>query len=178
MILAWRGNKMFRGLYPKDYFESTYCINFKKYYMLGYRGIIFDIDNTLVEHDAPTDERAMNLITNLKEIGFEICFLSNNDEERVKNFNESLDCHYIYKAGKPLAKGYKKAMKLMGTDRMSTLFVGDQIFTDIWGANNAGIRSVLVKPIAKHEEIQIVLKRIPEKLILFLYLKKHKLKSR
>lgn len=69
-------------------------------------------------------------------------------------------------------------MEKMGTDKMNTLFVGDQIFTDIWGANNAGIRSVLVKPIAKHEEIQIVLKRIPEKLILFLYLRKHKMKCR
>ncbi len=169
---------MFRGLYPKDYFESTYCINFRKYYMLGYRGIIFDIDNTLVEHDAPADERATELISKLKNIGFEVCFLSNNDEERVKSFNQGLGCHYIHKAGKPLAKGYNKAMKLMKTDRMSTMFVGDQIFTDIWGANNAGIRSVLVKPIAKHEEIQIILKRIPEKLILFFYLKKHKLKSR
>ncbi|MBE5944035.1 MAG: YqeG family HAD IIIA-type phosphatase [Lachnospiraceae bacterium] len=167
---------MYRGLYPKDYFVSTYCINFKKYYLLGYRGIIFDIDNTLVEHDAPADERAISLISRLQTMGFEICFLSNNDEERVKSFNEGLGCHYIHKAGKPLAKGYKAAMKFMGTDEMNTLFVGDQIFTDIWGANNAGVRSVLVQPLAKHEEIQIVLKRIPEKMVLRSYLKKHKLK--
>ena len=169
---------MFRGLYPKDYFKSTYCINFKKYYMLGYRGIIFDIDNTLVEHDAPANEEATKLIESLKAMGFKICFLSNNDEERVADFNKNLGCEYIYKAGKPLSKGYKAAMKKMKTDSMNTLFVGDQIFTDIWGANRAGIRSVLVQPLAKHEEIQIVLKRIPEKLILFFYLKKHKLKSR
>lgn len=168
---------MLRRFYPKDYFDSTYSINFKKFYMLGYRAVIFDIDNTLVEHDAPADERAKTLIAKLKRIGFKICFLSNNDEERVASFNESVDCEYIYKAGKPLAKGYKAAMKKMGTDEMTTLFVGDQIFTDIWGANNAGIRSILVKPIAKHEEIQIILKRIPEKLILHLYLKKHRMKT-
>ena len=167
---------MFKRFYPKDYFSSTYAINFRKYYMLGYRGIIFDIDNTLVEHDAPADERAIELISKLKHIGFKICFLSNNDEERVASFNEGLGAEYIYKAGKPLAKGYNEAMKKIGTDRMNTMFVGDQIFTDIWGANNAGIRSVLVQPLAKHEEIQIVLKRIPEKLILHFYLKKHKLK--
>lgn len=169
---------MLRRFYPKDYFESTYSINFKKFYMLGYRGIIFDIDNTLVEHDAPADDRAVELISKLKSIGFKVCFLSNNDEKRVSDFNEGLGCEYIFKAGKPLAKGYVAAMEKMGTDKMNTLFVGDQIFTDIWGANNAGIRSVLVKPIAKHEEIQIVLKRIPEKLILFLYLRKHKMKCR
>lgn len=81
---------MLRRFYPKDYFESTYSINFKKFYMLGYRGIIFDIDNTLVEHDAPADDRAVELISKLKSIGFKVCFLSNNDEKRVSDFNEVL----------------------------------------------------------------------------------------
>ena len=93
-------------------------------------------------------------------------------------FNEKIGANYIYKAGKPKAKGYNAAMEKMGTNRENTLFVGDQIFTDIWGANNAGIRSILVRPIAKHEEIQIVLKRIPEKLILHFYLKKHRIKTK
>lgn len=169
---------MFKIFYPKEYFDSTYSIDFNKYYKMGYRGVIFDVDNTLVEHDAPADERATELIKGLMNMGYQVCFLSNNDEERVKSFNENLGAKYIYKAGKPLAKGYNNAMEIMGTDRKNTLFVGDQIFTDIWGANNAGIRSVLVQPIAKHEEIQIVLKRIPEKLILHFYLKKNKLRTK
>ena len=146
--------------------------------MLGYRAVIFDVDNTLVEHDCPADERSIKLIHGLQDMGFKVCFLSNNDEERVASFNEKMGAQYIYKAGKPLAKGYRKAMEAMGTNENNTMFVGDQIFTDIWGANNAHIRSVLVKPIAKHEEIQIVLKRIPEKLILFFYLRKHKMKTK
>lgn len=169
---------MFKIFYPKEYFDSTYSIDFNRYYKMGYRGVIFDVDNTLVEHDAPADERATELIKGLMNMGYQVCFLSNNDEERVKSFNENLGAKYIYKAGKPLAKGYNNAMEIMGTDRKNTLFVGDQIFTDIWGANNAGIRSVLVQPIAKHEEIQIVLKRIPEKLILHFYLKKNKLRTK
>lgn len=169
---------MFRIFYPREYYDSTYSINFAKYYHMGYRGVIFDIDNTLVEHDAPADERAIRLIKKLKSLGFSVCFLSNNDEERVAMFNEPLDAKYIFKAGKPLAKGYREAMSVMGTDETNTMFVGDQLFTDIWGANNAKIRSVLVKPIAKHEEIQIVLKRIPEKLILHFYKKKHKIRTR
>lgn len=164
--------------YPTDYFTSTYVIDFEKLYKMGYRGVIFDVDNTLVEHDAPADDRAKELIGKLKSWGYQICFLSNNGEERVKMFNEAVDAQYIYKAGKPLAKGYVKAMELMGTTKEETLFVGDQIFTDIWGANNAGIRSILVQPIAKHEEIQIVLKRIPEKWILKGYLKKYPLRDR
>lgn len=169
---------MFRRFYPREYYDSTYSIDFGRYYHMGYRGIIFDIDNTLVEHDAPADERASKLIKKLQTMGFSVCFLSNNDEPRVADFNKSLGAQYIYKAGKPLAKGYEQAMELMGTDREHTLFVGDQIFTDIWGANNAGVRSILVQPIAKHEEIQIVLKRIPEKWVLHFYLKKHELRTR
>ncbi len=169
---------MFKIFYPKEYFDSTYSIDFERYYKMGYRAVIFDVDNTLVEHDAPADERATALIKGLMEMGYQVCFLSNNDEERVKSFNENIGANYIFKAGKPLAKGYNKAMEVMGSDRKNTLFVGDQIFTDIWGANNAGIRSVLVQPIAKHEEIQIILKRIPEKLILHFYLKKNKLRTK
>lgn len=169
---------MFRRFYPREYYDSTYSIDFGKYYHMGYRAVIFDIDNTLVEHDAPPDERARKLLNKLKDIGYKICFLSNNDEKRVSSFNEEFGAYYIYKAGKPSAKGYVNAMSLMGTDKSNTLFVGDQIFTDVWGANNAGVRSILVKPIAKHEEIQIVLKRIPEKWVLHSYLKKNKLRTR
>lgn len=165
---------MFRKFYPREYYSSTYAIDFAKYYNMGYKAVLFDVDNTLVEHDAPADARATALIKSLQETGFQVCFISNNDEERVKMFNENLGAKYIYKAGKPKAKGYRKAMELLGTDETNTMFVGDQIFTDIWGANNANVRSILVKPIAKHEEIQIVLKRIPEKLILFFYKRKKK----
>ena len=78
---------------------------------------------------------------------------------------------YIYKGGKPGAKGYKKAMGIMGTDIKTTLFVGDQLFTDILGANWLGIQTVLVKPINPKEEIQIVLKRYLEKPVLYCYRK-------
>ncbi len=168
---------MFRRFYPKEYYTSVYSINFDKYYRMGYRAVLFDIDNTLVEHDAPANEQAKGLINRLKDIGFKVCFVSNNDEKRVADFNDEVDACYIYKAGKPLAKGYQRAMDLLGTDCTNTMFVGDQIFTDIWGANNAGVRSILVQPIAKHEEIQIILKRIPEKWVLWAYLRKHKLRS-
>lgn len=155
--------------FPGEYLDSTYVIDFEKLYKSGYRGIIFDIDNTLVPHGAPADERAVALFEHLKELGFACVLLSNNKEERVKMFNEAVNVSYIYNAGKPLPKNYRKAMEIMGTSKENTLYVGDQIFTDVMGANITGIRTILVKPIHPKEEIQIVLKRIPEKLILFFY---------
>lgn len=164
---------MFKRFYPSEYYSSAYVIDFKEYYKQGYRGILFDIDNTLVPHNADADKRAIRLMERLKAYGFKICLVSNNKEPRVAEFNRKLKVNYIYKAGKPKKAGYIKAMELIGTDTTNTLFVGDQLFTDLWGANAANIKSILVKPIDKKEEIQIVLKRIPEKLILYFYLKKH-----
>ncbi len=165
---------MFETFFPDEYVASTYVIPFEKLYEEGYRGIIFDIDNTLVPHGAPADIRAKKLFARLKELGFECCLLSNNHEPRVKMFNEEIKVHYIYDAHKPSVKNYQKAMALMKTDLKSTLFVGDQLFTDVWGAKRTGIRNILVKPIYPKEEIQIVLKRIFEKVVLYFYKKQQR----
>lgn len=163
---------MLERLYPKVYLDSTYEIDFEQYYQDGYRAIIFDIDNTLVPHGAPADQRAIALFKRLHALGYQTMMLSNNKEPRVKMFCDAVDAEYIYKAGKPNPANYKEAMKRMHTDEKNTLFVGDQIFTDVWGANKAGIYSILVKPIHPKEEIQIVLKRYLEKVVLFCY-KRH-----
>lgn len=163
---------MLERLYPNVYLDSTYEIDFEQYYQDGYRAIIFDIDNTLVPHGAPADQRAIALFKRLHALGYQTMMLSNNKEPRVKMFCDAVEAEYIYKAGKPNPANYREAMKRMHTDEKNTLFVGDQIFTDVWGANKAGIYSILVKPIHPKEEIQIVLKRYLEKVVLFCY-KRH-----
>ncbi|WP_347562294.1 YqeG family HAD IIIA-type phosphatase [Ruminococcus sp. B05] len=169
--------KMFNKFFPDEYMASTYVISFEKLFEEGYRGVIFDIDNTLVPHGAPADERAKKLFARLEKIGFQSCLLSNNQEPRVKMFNQDIQTNYIYNAHKPSTKNYVKAMEKMGTDKENTLFVGDQLFTDVWGAKRAGIRNILVKPIHPKEEIQIVLKRYLERIVLFFYKKEQKKSS-
>ncbi|MCR4651859.1 MAG: HAD hydrolase-like protein [Lachnospiraceae bacterium] len=156
-------------LFPKDYYESAYVIPYEELWNNGYRGIIYDIDNTLVPHGAPADARSLELIDRLKRIGFEICLVSNNTEDRVDLFNKDAKVKYVFKAGKPLSKGYVKAMELMGTDKSTTFSVGDQIFTDVIGTNNAGIRSIMVKLMDRNEPFNIILKRILEAPILMMY---------
>lgn len=169
--------KILRKFYPKKYKEGTYVIDFKKYYERGFRGILFDVDNTLVPHGAPADERAIELFENLRQIGFKTCLISNNKEPRVKSFAEVVKSDYIYDAHKPSRKSYMKAFDKMGTDKNNTMFVGDQIFTDVFGANRVGMYTILVKPIHPKEEIQIVLKRYLEKIVLASY-KRDKKKSK
>lgn len=162
---------MFRKFYPHMYVDSTYEIDFESLYSDGIRGLIFDIDNTLVEHGVPADDRAIQLFERLREIGFDTCLISNNKEPRVKPFATAVKSKYVFKANKPSRKNYRKAMEFMNTDENNTVFIGDQLFTDVYGANRCGIKSILVKPIHPKEEIQIVLKRKLEKIVLHFYLK-------
>ena len=169
---------MFQCFFPDCYMRSAYEIDYMELYKKGCRGIIFDIDNTLVEHGAPADERSRALIKELKAMGYRILFLSNNKEPRVRLFNDAVQAEYIFKAGKPKRAGYQKAMEIMHTGKSETLFVGDQLFTDVWGARRTGIYSILVQPINKKEEIQIVLKRCLEKIVLRAYKRDCKKKGR
>ena len=165
---------MFRCFFPDEYLDSAYEIDYEKLYEEGYRGLIYDIDNTLVEHGAPADERSIALFRHLKELGFRIMLLSNNKEPRVKMFNDAVQVQYLFKAGKPGKAGYEQAMKKLGCNTGNTLFVGDQLFTDVWGAKRVGIHNILVHPINPKEEIQIVLKRYLEKIVLHFYKKSKK----
>jgi HAD superfamily phosphatase (TIGR01668 family) len=166
---------MLEPFYPKEYVASAYDIDYEARRAGGCAGVIFDVDNTLVPHGAPADERAKALFERLHKLGYKILLLSNNKEPRVRSFcQEVVGAEYIYKAGKPNPEGYRKAMERMGTDPEHTLFVGDQIFTDVWGANRAGIYTILVKPIHPKEEIQIVLKRYLERIVLYFYQRRKK----
>ena len=92
---------MFDMFFPDRYVASTYVIDFERLYERGYRGLIFDIDNTLVPHGEPADERAVRLFERLKGIGFSCCLISNNQEPRVKMFNEKIqEVSYFGNTGK------------------------------------------------------------------------------
>lgn len=163
---------MLNKLYPDTYLDSVDDIDFEMYYKKGIRGIVSDIDNTLVPHGAPADEHIIKVFEKIHGMGIDTCLISNNKKLRVEPFAKAVNSKFIYDAHKPSRGSYKKAMELMNTDKESTLFIGDQIFTDIWGANRTGIETVMLKQIDKKEEIQIILKRIPEKLILWLWKRK------
>ena len=162
---------MLKCFYPDLYVDSVYELDFESFYTKGYKALIFDIDNTLVPHGAPATEEAISFFHKLNNIGFKTLVISNNKEKRVKSFADAVGCKYIYKANKPFKKGYLNGMSLLEVSKEETIFVGDQLFTDVWGAKNIGIYSILTKPINPKEEIQIVLKRYLEKPILKSYQK-------
>mgnify|MGYP002568382042 CR=1 FL=1 len=167
---------MFDKFFPDRYVASTYVIDFEGLYKENNRFRLvppkfFNPKYFPVPHGAPADERARALFKRLKSIGFRCCLISNNQKPRVEMFNKDIQVDYVYNAHKPSIRNYLKAMEIMGTDRDSTVFIGDQLFTDVWGAKRAGIPNILVKPIHPKEEIQIVLKRYLEKIVLHFYKK-------
>ena len=160
---------MMKIFYPKEEISSVYDINYKELYNKGIRALIYDIDNTLVKHGAKANEDIVELFYIIHNMGFKTILLSNNTKERVESFANEVGSDYIAKAGKPGRTAYVSAMEKLGSCKEDTVFIGDQLFTDIYGANRTGLYSILVKPIDKKEEIQIVFKRKLEAIVLFFY---------
>lgn len=159
------------SFFPDDYITSVYDVDFSALKDQGYKCLLFDVDNTLVPHNAPADEKAKSFFNTLNLLGYKTYLISNNKEPRVKAFCEAVGASgYLYKAGKPSPRSYLEGLKLAGETPGTGLFFGDQIFTDVWGAKNAGVRSVMVRPVKKWaEEPQIILKRFLEAFVLAVY---------
>lgn len=166
---------MLKKYYPYEYINSVFDIDYKKLYEIGYRCVIFDIDATLVYHGDDSNEKIDNLFKEIHSIGLKTLLLSNNDEERILRFIKNIDTEFICDANKPDTAGYHKAVEIMGIDNSQAVFVGDQVFTDICGANNSGMANILVKFLLEPGETKLGIKRNLEKVILFFY--KHSKKN-
>ena len=140
---------------------------------LGIKGIILDIDNTLEPYENPEPgDRVFSWLKSLDEVGIKYAIVSNNNKERVEIFNKNLKIPAYFKAGKPFKKKILQAMKDIGTNKDNTIFMGDQIFTDVWGAHNAKIPAILLPPIKDKRDPLTRFKRVLEKPFLKIYDKK------
>lgn len=160
---------MLRKFYPSQRAASVFAIDYQKLYSLGYRGIIFDIDNTLVHHGKDSTPEVDALLAQIKRIGFKTMMLSNNGVDRIERFLRNIDSPYISNADKPNPENYYRALERMGLEAAQTVVIGDQVFTDILGANRSGIRSILVDFIRAPNETKIGIRRNVEKVILLCY---------
>ena len=169
---------MFKYFFPYEYVESVFSIDYSKLYKMGYRGLIFDIDNTLVHHGEDSTPEIDNLFLTIKNIGFKTLLLSNNNEERIKRFIKNIDSLYICDAEKPKKTNYLKAIQMLNINKEKVLFIGDQIFTDILGANISGIPNILVKYMRYKEKTKIGKRRKLENIILKFYKRSKKFQNR
>lgn len=139
----------------------------------GIKGIVLDIDNTLEPYEnADPGEHVIKWLDSLSARGIKAAIVSNNGRERVERFNKELGLPAYYKAKKPFKKNVLNAMKDMGTDFDETALMGDQVFTDVWAAHNAGVVAILVPPIKDKRDLFTKFKRLLEKTVIKKYEKR------
>lgn len=143
---------MLKLLRPKAYRESLLALDPQQLWRQGIRGLILDLDNTVVEWGQTTLRPTLPvLINSFKQQGFKLCLLSNALEARAKLVAAQLGIPYLSQAVKPAQPAFRKALAMLGTTPATTAVVGDQLFTDILGGNRCGCYTILVPPLNPSE---------------------------
>ena len=165
-------------IYAKEYLNSVKDISIELLNKHNIKGLILDVDNTLINLDRKMPEGISDWAKNLKDYGIKICILSNSNKiDKVGAVAKILNVPYIFFGKKPLKSGFLRAKEILKLDNENIAVVGDQIFTDIIGANRCNMYSILVKPIEEKDYIITRIKRPIEKLIIKNYEKDKRRKS-
>lgn len=157
-------------LYPNEYLTSVKNISLDLLKKNNIKGLILDVDNTLINLDRKMPAGVSDWARNLKSNGIKICILSNsNNLKKVNAVAKILDVPYIFFGKKPLKTGFLRAKEILKLDNKNIAVVGDQIFTDIIGANRCNMFSILVEPIEEKDYLITKIKRPIEKFIIKRY---------
>jgi len=152
---------------------SIYEIDYKSLKKKGIKLLVFDLDNTLTDIRGKEIDKQLDLITNLKELDFEIIIVSNNViKKRVAHWGEALDIPYTFAAFKPRMGVYRRILKKYNIKAFEMAGIGDQLITDILGANLIGATSILINPIKSSDEVLTKVSRSIENMIIKYYQKK------
>lgn len=139
---------------PNACVNSIFDINLRSLRARGIKGIIIDLDNTLVEWDnEELPEEVREWVRNARKMGFRICIASNGLKDRVESFARQLKIPAISKAVKPSKRPFLEALRILRTSPAQTVVVGDQIFTDIWGGNRLELYTILISPMSDREAV-------------------------
>lgn len=149
---------------PKEFVQSVLDLTPEKLQSLGIKGIITDLDNTLIEWDRPhATPELITWLQSMQDAGIQIIIASNNNEERVKIFADPVGLPYIARAKKPLVGAFKKALIDLRLKPENVMMLGDQMMTDMMGANRMKLHTILVKPVAKSDGLITKFNRAIEK---------------
>lgn len=152
---------------PNKQVESIYDITPAFLQEINKKGIIVDLDNTLVPWNiAHATEEVITWLRNMEAAGLKVTIFSNNNKERVRIFADPLNIPYIHKANKPLRRQFHRAQQLMGLNKEDVVVIGDQLLTDILGGNRAGLYTILVLPIIQTDAKITQFNRRMERMIL------------
>lgn len=158
---------MLHGLCPREFRPAVYALDLEALWARGIRGLVLDLDNTLVRWNAlRPSRRLVQWLRRVQERGFRVCIVSNNSRRRVQVFARAAGVAAVARARKPWRRSFRKALAVLGTGLSETAVVGDQLFTDVWGGNRLGLYTILVLPVAPREFIGTRAVRVVERRIL------------
>jgi len=134
----------------------------------GINLLLFDLDNTITRwNDNHVSKEIQLWFRRITSAGFRCCIISNNSEGRTIQVARQLQIDYIHRAQKPLRSGFRRALCQMHYPAAETLMIGDQLFTDIWGAKRSGLKTCLVRPMdTRREFLGTRINRLLESIIL------------
>ncbi len=151
---------------PDVYQKSIYYINYDKLYKKGIRLLLFDLDNTITpSHVNKPTKRLKKLFDELKDKGFKIVIFSNATKHRIEPFKTELAVDACAFSLKPKKDKYLKVMEKLKVKHSEVAAIGDQLITDIYGANKLDITSVLVNPLTERDYTVTIFNRLIEKII-------------
>lgn len=143
---------MLKWLIPNAYFDSVYDIKLDDLARQGIRGLIIDLDNTLIPRDKKeTPDKLMEWLDNLEKKGLKVCIVSNNKSSRGRDISDKIKRPVIAMAKKPARSAFKKALGILKTEPAKTVVIGDQLFTDVFGGKRMGLKTILVVPLKGKE---------------------------
>lgn len=157
---------MYRNFLPSEFVKSIFHISADHLKEKGIRGIITDLDNTLVEWDRPeATPKLIEWLQGMKEAGIQITIVSNNNAMRVKSFADPLGIPFIFQARKPMGKAFRKALNIMDVKKEEVVVIGDQLLTDVVGGNRMKLHTILVLPVASSDGFFTRFNRLVERRI-------------
>ena len=160
---------MIERLFPDKHIKKVEDINLAELKKMGLKGMIIDIDNTLIDYNKNLRESTIEWINNAKKEEFKICLVSNNTKQRVTEIANKLSLEGICNATKPRRKGFIEALNKMNLKNTEIAVVGDQVFTDVYGGNRLNMFTILVEQIAIKDIWITKIKRPIEKYVLRRY---------
>lgn len=139
---------------PDIYQKSIYTIDYQALKKAGIRFLIFDLNNTMapLSLEIP-DKKLKDLFAYLESLKFKVVILSNAKKARVEPFKEKLNVDAAFKSNKPSKKKYERILELYHVKVHEVASIGDQLMTDIYGANRMGFTSILVNPISRKDTL-------------------------
>jgi HAD superfamily phosphatase (TIGR01668 family) len=172
-----RCRHLLKQFLPNKYVKSIFDINPRELKERGIKGIITDLDNTLVEWDRPgATPKVIQWFEEMKLHEMKVTIVSNNNETRVKAFAGPLNISFIHRARKPLTYAFHRAAQRMNLKKEEVVVIGDQLLTDIFGGNRGGFQTILVVPVAQNDGMATKFNRLIERRIMNWFRKKDMLK--